>query len=99
VQGLIAEALEMASGDELPGDVDPVEVVRATVAPLYYRLFISRADRRADRRPPTARPTPPWPRRARVPSAGEDRALGDRRTRTVDADQLTSYIPRTGSDR
>jgi AcrR family transcriptional regulator len=27
---------------ELPEDVDPIEVVRATVAPLYYRLFISR---------------------------------------------------------
>ena len=40
---------------ELPGEVDPVEVVRATVASLYYRLFISRepidgpvADRAAD---------------------------------------------------
>jgi AcrR family transcriptional regulator len=40
---------------ELPEDVDPVEVVRAAVAPLYYRLFISRepadettADRAAD---------------------------------------------------
>ncbi|MGC9670267.1 TetR/AcrR family transcriptional regulator [Planosporangium sp. 12N6] len=27
---------------ELPAGTDPVEVVRATVAPLYYRLFISR---------------------------------------------------------
>jgi AcrR family transcriptional regulator len=40
---------------ELPAGVDPAEVVRATVAPLYYRLFISRepvdaavADRAAD---------------------------------------------------
>jgi AcrR family transcriptional regulator len=27
---------------ELPARVDPAEVVRVTVAPLYYRLFISR---------------------------------------------------------
>lgn len=40
---------------EVPAEVDPAEVVRATVAPLYYRLFISRepvdaatADRAAD---------------------------------------------------
>lgn len=40
---------------ELPGGVDPAEVVRLAVAPLYYRLFISRepvdvaaADRAAD---------------------------------------------------
>jgi AcrR family transcriptional regulator len=40
---------------ELPAGTDPVELVRATVAPLYYRLFISRepvdaavADRAAD---------------------------------------------------
>lgn len=40
---------------ELPAGVDPAEVVRATVAPLYYRLFVSRepvdervADRAAD---------------------------------------------------
>jgi AcrR family transcriptional regulator len=29
VQGLIAEALEMASGDELPEDVDPVDAALA----------------------------------------------------------------------
>jgi AcrR family transcriptional regulator len=40
---------------ELPAGTDPVEVVRAAVAPVYYRLFISRepvdetvADRAAD---------------------------------------------------
>jgi AcrR family transcriptional regulator len=40
---------------ELPVGTDPVEVVRAAVAPLYYRLFVSRepvdaavADRAAD---------------------------------------------------
>ncbi|MEV5708930.1 TetR/AcrR family transcriptional regulator [Actinoallomurus sp. NPDC052274] len=27
---------------ELPHGTDPVEVVRATVAPIYYRLFVSR---------------------------------------------------------
>ncbi|MFL6052633.1 MAG: TetR-like C-terminal domain-containing protein [Actinoallomurus sp.] len=27
---------------QLPAGTDPVEVVRAAVAPLYYRLFISR---------------------------------------------------------
>ncbi len=44
-----------AERGELPADADPVEVVRATVAPVFYRLFVSRepvgaedADRAAD---------------------------------------------------
>jgi AcrR family transcriptional regulator len=50
--GLVTRAV--ARG-ELPAGVDPAEVVRVAVAPLYYRLFISRepvdgavADRAAD---------------------------------------------------
>ena len=50
--GLVTRAV--ARG-ELPAGVDPTEVVRVAVAPLYYRLFISRepvdaavADRAAD---------------------------------------------------
>jgi len=50
--GLVTRAV--ARG-ELPAGVDPAEVVRIAVAPLYYRLFISRepvdgavADRAAD---------------------------------------------------
>ncbi|MGA8115159.1 MAG: TetR/AcrR family transcriptional regulator [Actinocatenispora sp.] len=49
---IIARAVERG---ELPADVDAHEVVRAAVAPLYYRLFITRepvdgqvADRAAD---------------------------------------------------
>src|SRR5262249_17394907 len=36
---MITRAIERG---EVPADTDPAAVVRAAVAPLYYRLFISR---------------------------------------------------------
>jgi AcrR family transcriptional regulator len=40
-QSSVIVARAVARG-ELSGDVDPAELVRAAVAPVYYRLFVSR---------------------------------------------------------